>query len=146
VDGDEYLDSAIELSLPKRSSSENLAPSAIADFRSVVGCFGYIASAFRPDLSMDPSLLSRDFVAPTIKDAGKANATLAWAKTNRYPLVFRKGAEQLTIFYDSAGPNEEGTQGGRICALTDVTGHRVASWIYWESRKVKRVCRSTATA
>jgi hypothetical protein len=32
-----------------------------------------------------------------------------------------------------------------VFALTDADGHRVASWIYWESRKIKRVCRSTAT-
>jgi hypothetical protein len=39
-----------------------------------------------------------------------------------------------------------GTQGGRLFALTDENSETVASWIYWESRKVKRTCRSTNTA
>jgi hypothetical protein len=57
---------------------------------------------------------------------------------------FPRGVTSLTSFSDSSGPNDQGTQGGRIFALTDDEGHRVASWIFWESRKVKRVCRSTA--
>jgi hypothetical protein len=36
-------------------------------------------------------------------------------------------------------------RGGWLFALADEEGHRVAGWIHWESRKVKRVCRSTAT-
>jgi hypothetical protein len=42
-------------------------------------------------------------------------------------------------------PNEDGTQGRRLFTLADEEGHRVAGWIHWESRKVKRVCRCTAT-
>jgi hypothetical protein len=117
----------------------------IADYRSVVGCIGYIASAFRPDLVLEASLLSRAFARPTVRDADKANATLQWAQDNLYSLCFRKGVSRLTMFCDSAGPHEEGTQGGRLCALTDEDSHRVAAWVFWESRKVKRVCRSTAT-
>jgi hypothetical protein len=52
--------------------------------------------------------------------------------------------ESLTVFCDAAGPNSDGTQGGRMIALTDEEGHRVASWIYWES--VRRVSRSNAKA
>lgn len=104
-----------------------------------------MASAFRPDLALETSLLGRVFQKPKVRDARKANAILSWAKENPYALRFRKGATCLTAFSDSAGPHEEATQGGRIFALTNDDGHYVAAWIYWESRKVKRVCRSTAT-
>jgi Reverse transcriptase (RNA-dependent DNA polymerase) len=145
VDGDEYLDSTCSMTVPAGQPDSVLPPAAATDFRSVVGSLGYMASSFRPDLSLEASLLSRAFARPTVRDAAKANATLEWSKRNRYVLRFRKGATTLTVFCDAAGPNENGTQGGRIVALTDAESHRVASWIFWESRKVRRVCRSTAT-
>jgi Reverse transcriptase (RNA-dependent DNA polymerase) len=137
VDGDEYLDATIPMKLPALSSdSAHLPPLHASLYRSVVGCIGYMASSFRPDLSLEASLLSRSFSQPTLFDARKANATLIWAKENRYPLVFRRGAARLTLFADAAGPNDSGTQGGRVYALTDAEGHIVAGWIFWESRKV----------
>jgi Reverse transcriptase (RNA-dependent DNA polymerase) len=146
VDGDEYLDSVVTMNVPAGKPDDYLSPSAATDFRSVVGCLGYIASSFRPDLSLEASLLSRNFARPAVRDAEKANATLRWSQKNRYALCFRRGAASLTVFCDAAGPNEIGTQGGRLAALTDKESHRVSSWVFWESRKVRRVCRSTATA
>jgi Reverse transcriptase (RNA-dependent DNA polymerase) len=145
VDGDEYLDCLVPMVVPRGDADSALMASSAVDFMSVVGCINYVASAFRPDVSVDASFLGRAFARPTVRHARKANATLEWIKQNRYALRFRKGAAQLTAFCDSAGPNEESTQGGRLFALTDMDGHRVSGWIYWESRKVKRVCRSTLT-
>ena len=54
------------------------------DFRSVVGCVGYMSCAFRPDLSLEFSLMRRLFVVPTVHDAKIAIEILAWAKENRY--------------------------------------------------------------
>jgi hypothetical protein len=147
VDGDEYLENTLPMELPQLGQdAEYLSPKDATNYRSVAGCIGYMASAFRPDLSLEASLMGRTFLRPTLYDARKAHATLQWAKANCYPLIFRKGATTLTVFTDFAGPNEQGTQGGLLFALTDAKGHRVAGWIYWESRKVKRVCRSTTTA
>jgi hypothetical protein len=93
VDGEEYLDSTLPMQLPKGlQASGHLAPHDITNFRSVAGCIGYISSAFRPDLSLEISLFGRDFASPTLRDARKANETLAWAKSNRYNLRFRKSA------------------------------------------------------
>lgn len=47
--------------------------------------------------------------------------------------------EQLLFFRDSAGPNESGTQGGCLVAITDAEGHQVGAFLFWESRKLKRV-------
>lgn len=38
-----------------------------------------------------------------------------------------------------------GTQGGRLFALIDEDGYQVCGWIYWEARKLKRVCASSNT-
>jgi hypothetical protein len=146
VDGDEYLDSTLPMPLPSLlKDDDKLSPGHATKHRSVVGCLGYMASAFRPEFALEASMLSRSFRTLTLRDARKANFLLAWSKEICYNLIFRRGAVCPTAFSDSAGPNDLGTQGGRLFALTDSESHRLASWIYWESRKVKRVCRSTAT-
>jgi hypothetical protein len=50
------------------------------------------------------------------------------------------------IFHDgSVGNLDDGkSQGGRIAYVTNKTRHSVASWIYEESRTIKRVCRSSS--
>jgi hypothetical protein len=47
------------------------------------------------------------------------------------------------MFHDGPlGNLDDGkSQGGRIACLTNETGHSVASWIFWESGTIKRVCR-----
>jgi hypothetical protein len=52
------------------------------------------------------------------------------------------------MFHDgSLGNLDDGkSQGGRIACFTNKTGHSVASWIFWESRTIKRVCRSSSTS
>jgi hypothetical protein len=52
------------------------------------------------------------------------------------------------MFHDgSLGNFDDGkSQGGRIAFLTNKTGHSVASWIFWESRTIKRVCRSSSAS
>jgi hypothetical protein len=47
----------------------------------------------------------------------------------------------------SLGNLDDGkSQGGRIACLSNKTGHSVASWIFWESRTFKRVCRSSSAS
>lgn len=146
LDGDEYLDSLILMEIPVGEDCQELSQAEAKDFRSVAGCVGYIANAFRPELAYECSMLGREFFSPTVGSAKIANDTIKWAKDNRYSLMFKKGfCDSLTIFCDSAGPSEEGTQGGRLIALTDVSGNSVSSFLFWESRKVKRVCKATIT-
>jgi hypothetical protein len=75
--------------------------------------------SFRPELAVECSMLGRDFLSPSITDARIVNATLAWAKANPYVLKYLAGAKRLVGFADSAGPPPQGTQGGRLVALTD---------------------------
>jgi hypothetical protein len=99
---------------------------------------------------LDPTLhlrhlYSGGFLNPTVRDARKANSILLWTIENHYAMRFRRGATALTAFSDSIGPDEMGTQGARLFALTNDDSHSVAAGVFRESRKVKRVCRSTAT-
>jgi hypothetical protein len=129
-------------------NTDLLPPQSMTNYRSVVGTIGYALSEFRPCLAWETSSLSRQFVTPTILDAKRANAALQYAQKNRVILKYRWGVENLTMFHDdSLGNMDDGkSQGGRIACLTNKTGHSVASWIVWESRTIKRVCRSSSTS
>jgi hypothetical protein len=128
--------------------SRKSKPHSMTDYRSVVGTIGYALSEFRPDLAWETSSLSRQFVTPTILDAKRANAALQYAQKNRVILKYRRGVVNITMFHDGAlGNLDHGkSQGGQIACLTNKTGHSLASWIFWESRTIKRVCRSSSAS
>jgi hypothetical protein len=130
--------------VPLGEDTDLLPTQSMTNYRSVVGTIGYALSEFRPDLAWETSSLSRQFVTPTIWDAKRANVALQYAQKNRVILKNRRGVENLSMFHDGYLGNLYGgqSQGGRIACLTNKTGHSVASWIFWESRTVKRVCRS----
>jgi hypothetical protein len=95
LDGDEYLDSTIPMKLPAGlMDDDRLSPADASNYRSVVGCIGYMASAFRPDLSLEASMLGRTFMEPTLRHARKANAVLAWQRSSDSACAL--GREQST--------------------------------------------------
>jgi Reverse transcriptase (RNA-dependent DNA polymerase) len=148
VDGDDYLASCRTMDVPLGEDTDLLPPQSMPDYRSVVETIGYESSEFRPDLAWETSLLSCQFVTPNILDAKRANATLQYAQNNRAILKYRRGVKNLTMFHDGSLGNLDDwkSHGGRIACLTNKTGHSVASWIFWESRTFKRVCRSSSAS
>jgi hypothetical protein len=136
------------LNVPPGNDDDLLAPPDVTKFRSVVGTVGFIESALRPDLSFEASSLSRSFLKHTIMDSKRANAAVTYAQANRLILSFEPGAKRICVYHDAAFgnlPNGK-SQGGRIVALTDDEGSKVAAWIFWEVRSVKRVFRSPNAA
>lgn len=149
LDGDDYLASTEPMNLTPGPGESFLPPLEHFEFRSVVGTISYVAGAFRPDLAMEASSLSRHLASPTIAHGTAANTILQYAKENRIVLKYRKGASALTAYTDAGAIGkcrENRSQGGRIFALTDVEGHRVAAFVFWESKVIHRVCRSSAAA
>jgi Reverse transcriptase (RNA-dependent DNA polymerase) len=148
VDGNDDLASCRTMDVPLGEDTDLLPPQSKTDYSSVVGTIGYASSEFRPDVAWESSSLSRHFVTPTILDAKRANAALQYARKNRVILKYRRGVENLTMFHDgSLGNLDDGkSQGGRIACLQNKTGHSVASWIFWESRTIKRVCCSSSAS
>jgi Reverse transcriptase (RNA-dependent DNA polymerase) len=145
VDGDDSLNSCRTMDVPQGEETVLLPPQSMTDCSLVVGTIGYASFEFRPDLEWETSSLSRQFVTPTILDAKRANAALQYAQKNRVILKYGRGVEDLTMFHDGSLGNldDEKSQGGQIACLTNKSGHSVASWIFWEFRKIKRVCRSS---
>lgn len=151
IDGDEYLASTERMKVPMdgRKEEDFLSPQEHFEFRSVVGTISYVAGAFRPDLAMEASSLSRHLVSPTVSHAHAANSVLEYAKENRIALTYRDGAIYLSSYTDTGAIGkcrDNKSQGGRLFALTDMSGHRVAAWILWESKVIHRVCSSSDSA
>jgi hypothetical protein len=141
VDGAEYVD-ALEFGEESGGpDDERLSPKDAIAFRSCAGCVGYVAPGFRPDVAVECSILGRTFMNPTNWDMRKVDNVLEYIQKEQYAMRFRKGAKLLSVFCGSAGPNERGTQGSRVFALTDEKTEEVACCMYWESRNVKRTCR-----
>jgi hypothetical protein len=81
-------------------------------------------------------------------DAKRENVALQYAQKNQLILKYKRGFENLTMIHDGfLGNLDDGkSQGGRIACLTNKTGHSMASWIFLESRTIKRVCRSSSAS
>jgi hypothetical protein len=84
VDGNEYLQATKEMGLPSGDANDLLSRVAATEFCTAAGCIGYLAISFRPELAVERPMLVHVFVSPTITDARKVNATLAWAKASPY--------------------------------------------------------------
>lgn len=169
VDGDEYLASTLEMTQPAGPDEQLLSPQEITDFLSVAaeklshpeGVFntdekrlicsqvGYMSNDFCLELASECPLLGRCSFAPAIGRARIAIKLLTWANVTPYALMLRKGySNTLTVFCDSAGRAEQLVRpgrGGRLIALTDADSHFMCGVVFWESKKVKRVCKATIT-
>jgi hypothetical protein len=150
LDGDQYMESVrLMEGLEDLEDEDYLPASMMVDFRSCVGTASYVGMAFRPDMAVDASFLSRRRVSPRVKDAKAANVILQYGKDNRVVLRFRKGAHALVTYSDAGGLNkgrEEKAQGGRLFCLTDDLGERVAAFIHWESKVIQRKTASSFAA
>jgi hypothetical protein len=127
-----------EMDVPSGDANDLLSPVAATEFRSGAGCIGYMAFSFRPELAVDCSMLNARSRLPVSLhyrcEKGACYSRLGKSESVR--LKYLPGAKRLVGFADSAGPSPQGTQGGRLFALTDEDGFQVCAWIYWESRKV----------
>ena len=120
-------------------------------YRKLVGQLGWLSSNSRPDLSYDVLELSCKGVSPTVGDAINANKCLKKAGIFESSMLFPKLNDlrncTMVVYSDaSLGnlPNGVSSAGGHIIFLRDTDGKICP--LYWESRKVKRVVRSTLAA
>lgn len=61
MDGNNYLDAVIPMDLPEGKMDKALNTADTQLVHSVDGSIGYMATAFRPKLSTDSSMLGRHF-------------------------------------------------------------------------------------
>ena len=120
-------------------------------YRSLVGQLGWLSTNSRPDLSYDVLELSCKVNNLKIGDIFDANKCLRKACMFESSMYFPKLNDlsncKLVVFSDASFanlPNGVSSAGGFIIFLAD--SKRNVCPLYWESRKIRRVVKSTLAA
>ena len=121
-----------------------------ADYRAIVGQLNWIATNTRPDIAFDICELSVSLKKATVMDLLRLNKVVERVTKDSVKVVFPKIQSletcHLECYTDAAFANlpNSGSQGGMIIFLRDGFGKKCP--IYWQSRKLKRVVKSTLAA
>lgn len=120
-------------------------------FRSLVGQLGWLCTNSRPDLSYDVLELSCKVNNPRVEDLIEANKCLRKACTFESSMYFPELGDsskyKLVVYSDAshAGlPDGSSSAGGFVVFLVGENGN--SSPLYWESKRMRRVVKSTLAA
>lgn len=150
VNQDNYADNIQYLPQQNEVSKTNECTSDEKDsLRSVIGQLSWIGNQTRPDISANVCQLSSNLKNATKADLTLANKTIRKVRVDKLSLKFPKlnlNNLQLVVHSDASHNNlpKGGSQGGYIVFLGDNDG-KVAP-IQWQSKRIKRVVRSTLAA
>ena len=119
-------------------------------YRRVIGQIGWDANQTRPDISYDACQMSIAYKNATVEDILKTNKTIKKMKRDKIAITFPSLSaieKSMIIVHSDASfnnlPNGR-SQGGFILFLCDQEGH--AAPIHWQSKKIRRVVKSTLAA
>jgi hypothetical protein len=153
IDQVDYAGSLEEVELSRQRSaqrSSNLEKGESDEFRSLLGQLNWLATQTRPDIAFDVCELSSSLSGATIEEVLRANKVLKRIKQRPVMLKFcgLEEPEQLNIecYSDASFGNLQGggSQGGYVVFLADHRGCKCL--VSWQSRKVRRVVKSTLAA
>ena len=130
--------------------SSSLSEREKEEYRSLVGQLSWIANHTRPDISFEVNQLSVLFKHATVTELLRINKLVSMLLRDHCKVMFPMldKIERCTIecFSDAAFSNlpDGSSQGAFILFLRDFSGKRCP--IYWQSRKLRRVVKSTLAA
>ena len=128
----------------------DLSKSEKTEFRSLIGQLNWVATQSRPDIAFDVCDLSGRVKNAKVADVLQLNKVVAKVTTNSIKIAVPNFdcIENcfLECYSDSSYANLPGggSQGGLIIFLKDQGGNRCP--IFWQSRKIRRVVKSTLAA
>lgn len=150
---DKYTDSLTKIDIhPSRAEEKDdgLTGDEKHSLRSKIGQLLWLAHQSRPDLLFDVTLIASKLKDAKVKDIMTMNKIIVKAKSSKMHLTFQRlGSDSdisLVVFSDAALGNlpDGGSQGGYLILLVGESGK--FSPIWWNSRKIRRVVRSTLSA
>ena len=150
---DKYAESLKTIQLNEVRLTEkdsDLTEEEMHSLRSKIGQLLWIAHQSRPDLLFDVISVATNVKRSKIKDILMVNKIIVKAKSLKMSMKFQKLGDcnklSLTVFSDASLGNmsEGGSQGGFIILLTSETNK--CSPIWWNSKKIRRVVRSSLAA
>ena len=149
----DYVDSLEAIGLTRTRASrrlDKLGKKELHDFRALVGQLNWLGTQTRPDISFDVCELSTVLNAATVDDALRVNKVVKKVKQRRVTLQFQPldCADGFTIecYGDASFGNlpNGGSQGGFVIFLVDSHGAKCP--LAWQSKKVRRVVKSSLAA
>ena len=149
----DYVDSLEAIGLTQARASrrlDKLGKRELHDFRALVGQLNWLGTQTRPDISFDVCELSTVLNAATVDDALRVNKVVKKVKQRRVTLQFQPldCADGFTIecYGDASFGNlsNGGSQGGFVIFLVDSHGAKCP--LAWQSKKVRRVVKSSLAA
>ena len=119
-------------------------------FRALVGQLNWITTNIRPDIAYDVCELSSSLNNATVSDMTRLNKVVERIQKDalriHYPRLDELQSCSIEVFTDAsfASLNDGGSQGAFIVFLKDTAGKRCP--LYWQTRRLKRVVKSTLAA
>ena len=153
VDQHQYCATLCPMKLSKTRTmmkTSDLSEEEKAEYRALVGQLNWIATQTRPDISFDIGELSTSTSKARVLDAIRLNKVIERVKTDNVRLVIPNlkplSMCHIECYADASFANlpDQGSQGGYIIFLCD-GGDRKCP-LYWQSRKIRRVVKSTLAA
>ena len=150
---EDYGNSLQEISVSRQRASrrtDDLGELEQEEYRALTGQLNWLAAQTRPDVAFDACDLSVVTHKAKVDDILKANKVVKRVKNTSVGLRYNKleNLEQLSIecYSDASFGNLQGggSQGAYVIFLVDMSGNRCL--VSWQSRKVRRVVKSTLAA
>ena len=153
IDQFDYIKTLNPIKISKKRLNEknsDLNETEKADYKAMIGQLNWIATHTRPDIAFEVCELSVLLKKATVSDLIRLNKLIGRTVDNQlsifYPKLKDLASCTIECYSDASFGNLpcDGSQGGHIIFLKDSSGQTCP--IYWESRKIRRVVKSTLAA
>lgn len=153
LDQKDYINNLQTITVRKeraKKKGEGLLDNEKDAMRSKIGQIIWVANQTRPDVMFEASTLSSSIKNGTVSDLLEVNKVIRKIKSESVSLKFhhlgRDDSLKLVIYSDASLGNlrDGGSQGGYFIFLAGENG--LISPLAWQSKKVRRIVRSTLAA